>query len=139
MGDSLLNAHKVYRRQASDLVSKSLRDLSFQDNAIHIAGQSVGRRACELELEHDNDGIMTHDGGVAGVPPITTLDLNVPSTMIHCSMCGIWQQSGCNGTFLRVKPVGRGKTRRRRASRQKVSLSFANMNVHSLHDINVRF
>jgi hypothetical protein len=126
MGDTLLSAHGIYRRLASDLISKNLRELSSLDNAIHIAGQSIGRRA----LEHDNDGKMTRDGGVASVPPITTLDLNVPSTMIHCSICGIWQQSGCNGTFLRVKPVGRGKTRRRRASRQKVSLILVNTNVH---------
>jgi len=80
-----------------------------------MAGQSLGRSACD-----DCDV----EGATILVPVLLVadengakLDVSVPSTMIHCSMCGMWLVTGAS--TLRVTRLGRGKTRRRRASRQK--------------------
>ena len=116
----LLDVRAIYRRQASHFLCKSAVDKhqssSCRSEMILMAGQSLGRSACD-----DCDV----EGATILVPVLLVadengakLDVSVPSTMIHCSMCGMWLVTGAS--TLRVTRLGRGKTRRRRASRQKV-------------------
>lgn len=45
--------------------------------------------------------------------------LDIPSSFLFCHACGAMLQPGTNGTTLRLRAVGRGNTRRRRASRKR--------------------
>ena len=113
---SLSDAHAIYRRQASYLLSsnRAVRVPSWNGRAITIAEQSIGRSACA------RSGLV-EKGGTDLPTEGSRLDFYVPSTMIHCPLCGIWLPSGCSESSIRIKSIGRGNTRRRRASRQKVS------------------
>lgn len=86
----------VYRREASELASS----LGARNNIATSLQQCLGRNA----LAEEDPSC-----------------LDIPSSFSYCHACGSLLQFGKNGTTLRLRSVGRGKTRRRRASRRKAA------------------
>ena len=87
-----------YRREASELVS-SLRGA---DGLAASLQQCLGRNSLANASQEP-----------------TSLD--IPSTFTYCHACGSLLQPGKNGTTVRLRSVGRGATRRRRASRRRAA------------------
>lgn len=86
----------TYRREASELASSLL----------------------------DNGGIVTSLQQCLGRNALSSQEpasMDIPCSFLYCHVCGGMLQPGKNGTTLRLRSVGRGKTRRRRASRRKAA------------------
>lgn len=90
----------AYRREASKLAASHRNDCNVAVAA--SLEQSLGRNALEAANQE---------------PP----SINVPSSFLHCHACGSLLQAGKNGTTLRLRSVGRKRTRRRRASRRRAA------------------
>lgn len=92
---AILSATGTYRREVCILASES----RSQDDLVMSLHRQLGRNAlCDTSTSFES----------------------LPSSFLHCHACGCWLQVGRNGTALRLRSVGRGNTRRRRASRRKV-------------------
>ena len=100
----------VYRRLVCQRLA-SLRETDSND-LIGALEQTLGRRALEEEE-------VGRTGYPLKLPTGSNLDGAVPSSFVHCHVCGGWLVPGENGTTVRLRSVGRGRTRRRRASRQQ--------------------
>ena len=101
--DELMKLTSAYRREASSLVSSLAGDTQFgDDDVVTSLKQCLGRNALAVSSRESPS-------------------LDIPSSFMYCHACGSWLQAGKNGTTLRLRSVGRGKTRRRRASRQKAA------------------
>jgi len=96
--DESMKLTSAYRREASAVAST----LGGATGALSSLQQCLGRNALADASEE---------------PP----SLNIPSSLSYCHACGSMLQAGKNGTTLRLRSVGRGKSRRRRASRRKAS------------------
>lgn len=80
---------------------------------------------CASSRHHDggaNSCIVAGTESSLGLSALASQDpsnMDIPCSFFHCNCCGCVLQPGTNGTTLRVRSVGRGRTRRRRASRKK--------------------
>ena len=92
------------------------------DPAILSATAKYRREACIFSSESQDDLVMSlhRQLGRNALLDTSTSFESLPPSFLHCHACGCWLQVGRNGTTLRLRSVGRGNTRRRRASRRKV-------------------
>jgi len=108
---SCVGLRAQYRRELCNLLSSSFQQ---QDPIAKEMEVGLGKRA----ILHDrianwkNPVVEKANGS-------SSLDMRVPTSLIHCDGCGCWMQ-GCSR--IRIKAIKRGKTRRRRASRRKAAL-----------------
>lgn len=126
-----------YRRRACHFLASIRQCPSSTSNKAELLGhveQNIGQRALLYDGILDSKPISTgrtgptanerdsrNDDGNGVGNFSSNLDFTISPLRVHCHCCGGWLIPGKNGTRVRLRSVGRGRTRRRRASRRKAA------------------